>query len=106
MSQPKEYLDHLHCDLGSPYPTTQRGNQFYLGIEDGVTEACYSEHMRTKSQILNTFQKFICRTERQSEKKLKHLLTDFRGEFPNQAFKDYTTQEVVKWKPSAPYTPE
>ncbi len=34
MSQPKEYLDYLHCDLGGPYPTTRRGNQFYLGIRD------------------------------------------------------------------------
>ena len=26
MSQPKEYLEYLHCDLGGPYPTTRRGN--------------------------------------------------------------------------------
>ena len=32
MSQPSEYLNYLHCNLGGPYPTTWRGNRFYLGI--------------------------------------------------------------------------
>ena len=62
--------------------------------------------MRTKSQAFYTFQKFICQAERQSRKKLKHLRTDFGGEFANHAFEEYTSKEDVKWEPSAPYTPE
>ncbi len=106
MSQTTEYLDYLHCDLGGPYPTTQRGNQFYLGIRDDATVACYAEPMRTKSQAFDTFQKFIRRAERQPWKKLKHLRTDFGREFANQAFEEYTAKESIKWEPSAPYTLE
>ena len=106
ISQPKEYLEYLHCNLGGSYPTTQRDNWFYLGIWDGARGTCYIEPMRTKSQIFDTFQKFICRAKRQSEKKLKHLRTNFGREFANQAFKKYTAKEGVKWEPSAPYTPE
>ena len=106
MSQPNEYLDYLHCDLGGPYPTTRRGNRFYLGIRDGATGACYAEPMRTKAQTFDTFQRFIRRAERQSGKKLKHLRTDFGGEFANQAFEEYTAKEGIQWEPSAPYTPE
>ena len=95
MSQPSEYLDYLHCDLGGPYPITQRGNRFYLGIRDGATGAYYAEPMRTKGQTFDTFQRFIHQAERQSGKKLKHLRTDFGGEFANKAFEEY-----------APYTPE
>ena len=60
--------------------------------------------MRTKSQTFDIFQKFIRQAERQSGKKLKHLYTDFGGEFANQVFKEYTAKEGVKWEPSAPYT--
>ncbi len=106
MSHPTEYLDYLHCDLGGPYFTTRRGNRFYLGIRDGATGACHAEPMRTKGQAFDTFQKFIPQAERQSGKKLKHLRTDFGGEFANQAFEEDTAKEGIKWEPSAPYTPE
>ena len=106
MSQPTEYLDYLHCNLGCTYPTTRRSNVFYFDIQDGSTGACYAEPMRTKGQAFDTFQKFIRRAERQSGKKLKHLRTDFGGEFANQAFEEYTAKEGIKWEPSAPYTPE
>ena len=103
MSQPTEYLDYLHCNLGGPYSTTQRGNQFYLSIQDGTTRACYAKSMRTKSQTFETFQKFICQVECQSEKKLKYLYTDFGGEFANQAFEKYTAKQGIKQEPSALY---
>ncbi len=70
MSQPTEYFDYLHCDLGSFYLTTRRSNRFYLGIRDGARGAYYAEPMRTKSQTFDTFQKFIRQAERQSNKSL------------------------------------
>ncbi len=93
MSQPKEYLKYQHSDLGGPYPTTQRSNQFYLGIRDGVTGADFAEPMRTQGQVFDTFQKFFCQAERQSGKTLKHLPTDFEGEFAKLAFEEYTSKE-------------
>lgn len=36
--------------------------------------------------------------------KLKHLLTDFGGEFVYQAFEEYSAKEGIKWEPSTPYT--
>ena len=62
--------------------------------------------MRTKEQTFDIFLKFICQAERQLRKKLKHLYTDFGGEFANQAFEEYVAREGVKWEPSAPYTSE
>lgn len=59
MSQSSEYLDYLYYNLGAPYPTTWRGNQFYLGICDSTSGACYTELMKTKDQIFDTFQRFI-----------------------------------------------
>lgn len=56
----------------------------------------YAEPMRTKCQIFNTFQKFICRVELQLEKKLKYLCSNFGGEFANQAFEKYTAKEGIK----------
>ena len=102
MSQPTKYLDYLHCDFGGPYPIT-RSNRFYLNIRNGATGAYYAEPIRTKSQTFDTFQKFIRQAECQSDKKLKHLRTDFGGEFANRAFEEYTSKEAVKWEPSAPY---
>ena len=93
MSQPKEYLKYQHSDLGGPYPTTQRSNQFYLGIRDGATGAGFAELMRTQGQVFDTFQKFFGQAERQSGKTLKHLPTDFEGEFAKLAFEEYTSKE-------------
>lgn len=46
---PKNILNiYPHCNLGGPYPTTQKGNQFYLGIRNNAIEACYVEPMRTQ----------------------------------------------------------
>ena len=81
-------------------------NQFYLGVRDGVTGAYYAEPMKTKSQTFDIFQKFICQVESQSGKNLKHLHTDFKGEFANKLFEKYTSKEGVKWEPSAIYTQE
>ncbi len=88
MLHPSEYLDYIHCDLGGHYPTTRKGNRFYHGVRDGATGAYYAEPMKTKSQTFDTFQKFIRQGERQSGKKLKHLRTDFEGEFANKAFEE------------------
>ena len=62
--------------------------------------------MKTKSQAFDIFQKFICQEKRQSEKKLKHLYTDFGEEFAYQVFEEYTAKEGVKWKLSTPYIPK
>ncbi len=106
MLQPSEYLDYIHCDLGSLYPTTIRGNQFYLGVWEGATEAYYAEPMTTKSLTFNGFQKFLRQAERHFGKKLKHCCTNFGGEFANKAFKEYTSKDGINWKPSTPCIPE
>ena len=82
------------------------GNQVYLGIWDTDIGTYYAEWMRIKSQALDTFSKFICQAECQSDKKLKHLRTDFGKKFANCIFEEYKSKEGVKLKMSAPYTPE
>ncbi len=62
--------------------------------------------MRTKSQTFDTLQKLIHQPERQSDKKLKHLRTDFDGKFANHALEEYIFKEGVKWELSGPYTLE
>ena len=39
MSQVTKYFGYLYYDLGGLYPTTRRGNEFYLDIQDGATGA-------------------------------------------------------------------
>lgn len=106
MTQPIEYLDYLHWDLGGSYFTTRRGNQYNLSIRDSIIRAFYAKRIKNKAQTFEIFQKFFCQAKRQSRKKLKHLRTDFGREFANQAFKGYTAGESIKWKLSAPYIPE
>ncbi len=102
--QPSKYLDYIYCDLGGPYPTTRKGNQFYISVQDVATGAYYTVSMKIKSQTFDTFQKFIRQAERQPGKKLKHLRTDFKEEFANKAFEKYKSKEDVKWESNALYT--
>lgn len=83
MSKLTKYFKYLHCNLGGPYFTIERGNQFYLSIWDSATGAYYAKSMKTKNQTFDTFQKFICQVKRQSRKKFKHLYTNFGEEFAN-----------------------
>lgn len=55
MSQPKKYFKYLYYDLSNFYLMIQKGNQFYLGIQDGVTGACYTKPMKTKIKRLIYF---------------------------------------------------
>lgn len=96
MLQLIEYLKYLYCNFCNLYLTTQKNNQFYLGIQYGATGACYAKLIKIKSQTFNIFQKFICQVERQLEKKLRHLHINFEKVFANQAFKEYTAKKDIK----------
>lgn len=52
--------------------------------------------MRTKGQVFETFQKFICQAKRQFEKKLKHLHPDFGAKFANQVFEKYIAKKSIQ----------
>ncbi len=62
--------------------------------------------MRIKSQAIVIFQKFICRSEKQSGKKLKCLSTEFGSEFANTDFSEFTAKDEIQWEPSVLYTQE
>lgn len=62
--------------------------------------------MKTKSRVFDILQRFICQVECQSRKKLKHICINFREEFVNQAFEEYTTKKGIKWEPSVLYIPK
>lgn len=96
MLQPSKYLDYLNCDLVGPYSTIWRGNWFYFGIQDDVTEIYYAKPIKTKGQAFDIFQKSICQAKHQSGNKLKYLQTNFGGKFANKAFKKYKAKEDIK----------
>ncbi len=70
ISQQSKYLDYSNGDLGNLYFITQKGNQFYFNIWNSRTEAYYAKPIRTKSQVFDIFQKFVCQIEHQSENKI------------------------------------
>ena len=61
---------------------------------------------KPKVRLLIYFKSSFIKQSASPEKKLNHLHTDFEREFANKALKEYTSKEVVKLEPSAPYTLE
>lgn len=86
----------MHCDFDSFYSTTQTSHQFYLGILNRVIETYITKLLKTKSEIFDIFQKFICQVESQSGKKFKYLYINFDKKFVNQAFEKYIAKKTVK----------
>ena len=104
----KEFLELIHSDLCGPFPINSiTGSRYFMIFVDDKTRYTWVYFLKTKdhSVALQTFKDFKTLIEKQSGCQIKRFRCDNgKGEYDNQYFKGYLTQEGISYEPSAPYT--
>lgn len=96
MFSPKENFNYLNCNLGNSYFIIPKNNQFYHDIWNYSMGAYYIKLIKIKGLAFKIFQKVFCWLKCQFQKNVKHLHTNFKKEFANQALKKYTIKTYIK----------
>jgi transposase InsO family protein len=73
---------------------------------DDFSHYDYVYLLKHKHEVFETFKVFKAEVELQLEKKIKALRSDRGGEYLNQDFKDFLTENGIVQNLTAPYTPQ
>lgn len=93
----------VHIDLWGPAPRKSFGNSLYF-------LTCYDDHSRhiqlymlkSKSEALDGFRKYLALVENQCETKIKMVRSDNGGEFISTAFQDLLVTHGIIFNPVPP----
>ena len=106
MPRASKFLEEVHSDLGGPYPASRNGLQYYISFKDDATGTYHVYPMKLKSQAFEKAKEYIEWTSQETGMQMGALHSDGGGEYDNEAFQDYLKKQHIRWKCSAPYTPE
>jgi transposase InsO family protein len=99
-------LEVVHGDLVGPItPATNGGCRYFLTLVDQNTRYIHIALLKEKSDAITEFSKFKNKVEKQTNQKLKKLITDGGGEFCNKALGELLESEGIQHNVSPPYTP-
>jgi hypothetical protein len=102
-----KFLEIVHSDLGGPLPRTRSGHAYYITFRDDWSGATWVHLLRSKDQAFEAFKNFQVNTERSADgAKIITLRGDNAGEYIDQKFQSYLTEQGINWDPRAPYVPE
>ncbi|KAI1003486.1 hypothetical protein K3495_g4722 [Podosphaera aphanis] len=79
----KESLELISFDIAGPFPTSLRGNRYFLQIIDNWSRRIWSIPLKSKDQAIQELKKFKLREERQTGKQLKAARSDNAPELKN-----------------------
>ena len=97
----------IHSDLCRPMRTRSlQGNVYLVTYLDDFTGWIHLNFLKEKSQQLHAFKVFQAVFERQCGTKNKRLRTDGGGEYSSNQAQEYLKENGIRWKRSAPRTPQ
>jgi transposase InsO family protein len=100
-------LEVVHGDLVGPItPATNGGCRYFLTLVDQHTGYIHISLLKEKSDAVAKILKFKAKFEKQTNQKLKKLITDGGGEFCNNALGEILDSKGVQHNVSPPYTPQ
>jgi len=110
--QPQELVTGLlgciDSDVGDPItPQAIGGKKYFVLFTDRASGCCWGYLLTLKSDVFDIFTKeFKPLVETQTGCKIKRWRTDHGTEVENKAMDVWAKAQGIKWKPSAPYSPE
>ncbi|MCO5550507.1 hypothetical protein L7F22_003994 [Adiantum nelumboides] len=81
------------------------GKRCFVSFIDDATRKVWVYPLRAKSDVLDTFKKFLASVENQTGKKLRSLRSDNGGEYVSKAFIDFCAAKGIKRELTAPFNP-
>ena len=100
----KSPLEILHTDLWGPDPVvSSQGYRYYVSFVDDFTRFTWIFPLKTKSETLSVFKIFKNQIEKQLNRPIKCLQSDWGGgEF--RSFVNFLHTEGIQFRHSCPYT--
>lgn len=99
-------LELIHTDVCS-FPTpTINGEKYFVSFIDDFSRKSFVVILKAKSEVFEAFKMFKSFVERQTNKKVKSLLSDNGGEYLSNNFKKYLADLGIKHITTVPYTPQ
>ncbi|MCO5591201.1 hypothetical protein L7F22_045182 [Adiantum nelumboides] len=98
-------LDLVHSDVCEMPQLSLGGKRYFVSFIDDATRKVWVYPLRAKSDVLDTFKKFLAFVENQTGKKLRSLRSDNEGEYVSKAFIDFCATKGIKRELTAPFNP-
>ena len=99
----KNALELLHTDLWGPAPTLSiQGYKYYISFVDDYTRFTWIFPLKTKAEAFQVFKVFKTQVEKQLDKSIKCLQSDWGGEY--RSFVHFLQTEGIQFRHSCPYT--
>jgi transposase InsO family protein len=103
----KDILEIVHTDVCGPMDMMSLGgSKYFVTFIDDKTHKMFIYFLKTKDEVLRTFQEFKTMAEKQTGKVIKLLRSDNGGEYVSRAFDNYLKSQGIRHHTTVPYTPE
>ena len=103
----KDILEPIHSDVCGPFSSPSlRGFRYYVIFIDDHSRKTWIFFMKKKDEVLSKFVEFKALVENQTNKKIKALRSDNRGEYISNAFRDLCAKEGIRRDLIAPHNPQ
>ncbi|GBM24053.1 Retrovirus-related Pol polyprotein from transposon TNT 1-94 [Araneus ventricosus] len=105
--QSNDVLELIHADLCGPvHVESLGGSKYFLIIVDDYSGMYFSFFLKSKIEVLSTFEKFKAKYENLHDKRIKHLRTDNGLEFLNKEMTAYLNKFGIMHEKTIPYNAE
>jgi transposase InsO family protein len=102
----KDILELIHSDVCGPFSFPSLcGFKYYVIFIDDHSRKTWIVFMKKKDEVLSRFVEFRALVENQTNKKIKALRSNNRGEYITNAFKDLCSKEGIRRELTTPHNP-
>lgn len=103
----KGVLELIHSDICGPIsPISNSGMRYILSFIDDYSRKVWVYFLNEKSEAFDQFKIFKKMVETETEKSIKGLRTDRRGEYISLEFSNYCKEQGIRRQLTTPYTPQ
>ena len=100
-------LELLHMDLFGPSRVKSFGGNYYaFVIVDDYSRYTWTLFITHKSEVFDTFRKFLKRVQNEKNNNVVSIRSDHGGEFDHYRFNEFCEEHGIKHNFSAPRTPQ
>ena len=100
-------LELVHSDLCGPMETASiGGRRYFLTFIDDASRKTVVYFLKSKTEVLESFQDFKAFAENQTGERIKRIRTDNGREYVNREMKEFLRKSGIHHEMTAPYNPE
>uniref|UniRef100_A0A7N2MUY1 Retrovirus-related Pol polyprotein from transposon TNT 1-94 n=1 Tax=Quercus lobata TaxID=97700 RepID=A0A7N2MUY1_QUELO len=100
-------LELVHTDLWGPSPVASLGgSRYYITFIDDSSRKVWVYFLKNKSDVFETFKKWMAMVETETGLKVKCLRSDNGGEYIDGGFSEYCAAQGIRMEKTIPGTPQ